>query len=66
MTIIQNKARMLSFETILFFIFLILKLTNQIDWSWWMITAPLWLPLIAAIFISGLFCLIMYIIDTNR
>ena len=26
----------------LFVIFLILKLTKVIDWSWWWITAPLW------------------------
>ena len=26
----------------LFIIFLILKLTNVIDWSWWWVTAPLW------------------------
>lgn len=28
----------------LFIIFLILKLTNTIDWSWWWVTAPLWIP----------------------
>lgn len=27
----------------LFLIFLVLKLTNVIDWSWWWVTAPLWL-----------------------
>jgi uncharacterized membrane protein len=25
-----------------FLVFLVLKLTNHIDWSWWWITAPLW------------------------
>lgn len=30
---------------VLFVVFLILKLTNYIDWSWWWITAPLWIPL---------------------
>lgn len=29
---------------ILFLIFLILKLTGNIDWSWWWVTAPLWIP----------------------
>lgn len=27
-----------------FAIFLALKLTGYIDWSWWAVTAPLWLP----------------------
>ena len=37
--------------TILFVVFLVLKLTDQIDWSWWWVTAPLWGPfaLLAAI-----------------
>lgn len=29
----------------LFLVFLILKLTSFIDWSWWWITAPVWIPL---------------------
>jgi hypothetical protein len=29
---------------VLFIIFLILKLTNNITWSWWWVTAPIWIP----------------------
>ena len=42
----------LSLATILFLIFLVLKLTNYIDWSWWWISAPLWLTAILYIFIA--------------
>jgi hypothetical protein len=31
---------------LLFLIFLILKLTHVIDWSWWWVTSPLWLPVV--------------------
>jgi uncharacterized membrane protein len=31
---------------ILFIIFLILKLTNNITWSWWWVTAPIWVPIV--------------------
>ena len=31
--------------TIMFLIFMTLKLTNFIDWSWWAVTAPLWVPI---------------------
>jgi hypothetical protein len=31
-----------TFPTLLFLVFLVLKLTKVIDWSWWWITAPLW------------------------
>ena len=30
---------------ILFIIFMTLKLTNNIDWSWWWVTSPLWIPI---------------------
>lgn len=26
----------------LFLVFVVLKLTGHIDWSWWWVTAPLW------------------------
>ena len=29
-----------------FLVFLILRLTGHIDWSWWWVTAPLWAPLV--------------------
>jgi len=29
---------------LLFLVFLVLKLTGYIDWSWWWVTAPLWIP----------------------
>jgi hypothetical protein len=35
-----------SILTILFVVFLVLKLTGDIDWSWLWVTSPLWLPLI--------------------
>jgi len=50
-----------SIGATLFIIFLVLKLTHVIDWSWWWITAPLWCGLalfIIVLLISG----IVYII----
>lgn len=29
----------------LFIVFLVLKLIGTITWSWWWVTAPLWIPL---------------------
>ena len=43
-----------GFCTILFIVFLILKLTNTIDWSWWWVTAPLWIPLGIAIIVLAI------------
>ena len=51
----------LGLSSILFIIFLILKLTNTITWSWWWVISPLWIPisiimimLCALIIIGGL------------
>lgn len=40
---VSNRG--LSFSSVLFLVFLVLKLTNAIDWSWWWVTAPLWIPI---------------------
>ena len=34
-----------GFFDLLFLVFLTLKLTHTIAWSWWFVTAPLWAPL---------------------
>lgn len=35
--------------TVLFIVFLVLKLSGLISWSWWWVTCPLWCPLVIAI-----------------
>lgn len=37
----------------MFLIFLTLKLTGYIGWSWWWVTAPLWGPFVLSIAIIG-------------
>lgn len=37
------------FPSALFLVFLTLKLTGHIDWSWWWVSAPLWAPLALAL-----------------
>jgi hypothetical protein len=39
----------LSFTVVLFLIFLVLKLTKVIDWSWWWVTSPLWIGVILSV-----------------
>ena len=57
----SNSSNGLGFGTILFLVFLVLKLTNYIDWSWWWVTAPLWIP-IAIVGIVGIVGIIALII----
>jgi hypothetical protein len=49
---IENSS--ISIEIIIFIVFLILKLTHTIDWSWWWITCPLWISLVLFLVFCGL------------
>lgn len=42
----SNRSSLISlnFPGILLVVFIILKLTNNIDWSWWWVLSPLWVP----------------------
>jgi hypothetical protein len=42
----SNQPSGLGLGMILFLIFMVLKLTDNIDWSWWWVTAPLWIPVL--------------------
>lgn len=35
----------LNFTNVLALIFITLKLTGNITWSWWWVLSPLWLPI---------------------
>lgn len=41
----NNSSSGLGLPMILFIVFLVLKLTDNIDWSWWWVTSPLWVPI---------------------
>ena len=49
-------------SVILFIVFLILKLTGNIDWSWWWITFPLWVSPLTIFFVGGIGVLIKVLI----
>ena len=52
------KGRGISFPMLLGLLFVGCKLTGHIDWSWWWVTAPFWLPL-AIILLFCSFCICM-------
>lgn len=47
----SNSSRGFGLGTILFVVFLILKLCGTIDWSWWWVTAPIWISIGLKLFI---------------
>ena len=50
----ENTSSGIGIGMVLFIVFLVLKLTGTIDWSWWWVTSPLWIPFTAAVGIIGI------------
>jgi inner membrane protein involved in colicin E2 resistance len=52
----ESKNSGMGLGSVLFVVFLVLKLTDHIDWSWWWVTSPLWIPvaLVASVFLIGI------------
>ena len=51
----NNYSSALGACRILLITFIILKLTDNIDWSWWWVTSPLWIPLVIVTLMTLLF-----------
>ena len=47
----NNSSSGMGFMSILFIVFLVLKLCKVITWSWWLVTLPLWGGLVLLIII---------------
>jgi len=50
----STNSGSIGFPTLLFLVFLILKLTNVITWSWWWVFSPIWISFILGVIIIGL------------
>ena len=61
----QGKKVTINFGgigTVLAIVFMVLKLTGNIDWPWVWVFAPIWIPLALAVAILALYGLIVLII----
>ena len=59
----SQKNSSVGLSGLIFIVFLVLKLVGQIDWSWWWITSPLWIPVIGAILIGIIIVILREIVD---
>lgn len=51
---------------LLLVLFIALKLTHVIAWSWWWVLAPLWLGPVAILAIFGLVVLVTFVSGARR
>jgi len=47
--------------SILAIIFVVLKLTNNLDWSWWWVLSPLWIPLSIVVILFVIIFIFLFI-----
>lgn len=47
----------IGFLGLLQIVFIVLKLIDKIDWSWWWVLAPLWIPFVV-VFAIAIICMI--------
>ena len=52
------KPPKISFIGLTTLIFVILKILNYIDWSWWMVFSQLWGSIVILLVLSGVFSII--------
>jgi hypothetical protein len=57
----NTKSSGIGCGSVLFLIFLVLKLTHNIDWSWWWVFSPIWGSLVIALFV-----LIILVLFTDK
>lgn len=56
-----SPATGLSLPFVVFVVFLILKLTNLVKWSWWWITSPLWIVAALVVVLAVIsFCVLAF------
>lgn len=58
-------SRGYSFCTFLTVLFVILQLCGVIEWSWWLVFSPLWLPIALSIAVI-VSCIILHIFFGER
>jgi len=42
----ESRTGGIGFSGLLTIVFITLKLTDYIDWSWWWVLSPLWIPFV--------------------
>jgi hypothetical protein len=56
----------LNVTGVLLILFIVLKLTNNIDWNWWWVLSPLWIPIAGVLVVVILMALIVGIMEVFK
>jgi hypothetical protein len=42
----KTSSSGIGFTGLLTIVFIVLKLIGKIDWSWWLVLSPIWIPML--------------------
>ena len=56
----ESKTGGIGFSGLLTIVFITLKLTDYIDWSWWWVLSPLWIPFVVIVLVLVIVLLAMF------
>jgi hypothetical protein len=59
---IQATSGTINFSSLLTIVFIVLKLTGQIDWSWTWVLSPIWIPFLTVALFFVIFVVIRMIV----
>ena len=62
----KSSSGGVSVVFVLFLVFLVLKLTDNIDWSWWYVTMPLWIAPAVVFVVGTLWFLVACVIESTK
>ena len=60
----KNEGGSTAFVSLLTIAFIVLKLTNVIDWSWWWVLSPFWISLVVGLIAIAAYA--TYIVGTKK
>ena len=59
----KNTSSGVGFGGLLTILFIGLKLGGIINWSWWWVLSPIWLPIVVLLFIAALLFLVKVLLE---
>lgn len=60
------KNTILGTDVILTIVFIVLKATGVIDWSWWWVFSPIWITVLLVLFILLVVSLVLLIVSKRE
>ena len=62
----SSSSSGIGFAGLLTIVFVALKLTHYIDWSWWWVVSPIWISLLAVLAFLGIVMIFAIAMESRK